>query len=85
MKKITTILSVCICVMFIFSSASAGPIVAKIADPTPKTYSYYQALLAMEKEVEAKTGGKVDVQIFGDYSDEPATMDHKNLIFVARK
>lgn len=26
-----------------------------------------------------------DVEIFGDYTDEPATMDHKNLVFVAKK
>jgi len=26
-----------------------------------------------------------DIQIFGDFSDEPATADHKDLIFVARK
>lgn len=29
--------------------------------------------------------GFEDVQIFGDYTDEPATMDHKNLVFVAKK
>lgn len=29
--------------------------------------------------------GFADVQIFGDYSTEPATMDHKDLVFVARK
>jgi len=29
--------------------------------------------------------GFSDIQIFGDFSDEPATADHENLIFVARK
>ena len=29
--------------------------------------------------------GFSDIQIFGDFSDEPATADHKDLIFVARK
>jgi SAM-dependent methyltransferase len=29
--------------------------------------------------------GFADIQIFGDFSDEPATADHENLIFVARK
>jgi hypothetical protein len=26
-----------------------------------------------------------DIQLFGDFNDELATMDHANLIFVARK
>ena len=26
-----------------------------------------------------------DIQIFGDFTDEPATADHNELIFVARK
>jgi SAM-dependent methyltransferase len=29
--------------------------------------------------------GFTDIQIFGDYSDEPATSDHENLVFVAKK
>ena len=29
--------------------------------------------------------GFQDIQIFGDFSDEPATADHRELIFVARK
>jgi hypothetical protein len=29
--------------------------------------------------------GFSDIQIFGDFSDEPATADHKDLISVARK
>jgi SAM-dependent methyltransferase len=30
-------------------------------------------------------GGFGDIQVFGDFSDEPATADHKDLIFLARK
>jgi SAM-dependent methyltransferase len=29
--------------------------------------------------------GFSDIQLFGDFSDEPATADHKDLIFIARK
>ena len=29
--------------------------------------------------------GFSDIQIFGDFSDVPATADHENLIFLARK
>ena len=65
MKKIFMVLTVFFCVMLMASQGFAA-IVVKIADPTPKAYSYYQALLILEKEVEKKTGGKVDVQIFGD-------------------
>ena len=42
-------------------------------------YSKNELLLMLE------LAGFEDVQIFGDYSSEPATMDHENLIFVARK
>lgn len=66
MKKLALTLSVFVCTMALFSTGFAAPIVCKIADPTPKTFSYYEALLTFEKEVEAATGGKVDVQIFGD-------------------
>ena len=59
-------LMVFFCSLTLFSMGYAEPIVCKIADPTPKTFSYYQALLTFEKEVEAASGGKVDVQIFGD-------------------
>ena len=30
-------------------------------------------------------GGFGDIQVFGDFSDEPATANHKDLIFLARK
>jgi hypothetical protein len=26
-----------------------------------------------------------DIELFGDFSDEPATADHEELIFIARK
>ena len=42
-------------------------------------YSKYELSLMLE------LAGFKDVQIFGDYSAEPATLDHKNLLFVARK
>jgi SAM-dependent methyltransferase len=29
--------------------------------------------------------GFTDIRIFGDYSDQPATADHKDLVFIARK
>jgi spermidine synthase len=32
-----------------------------------------------------KHAGFDDIQIFGDYSDQPATADHRVIIFVARK
>jgi SAM-dependent methyltransferase len=42
-------------------------------------YGKNELLLVLER------AGFSDVQIFGDYSDEPATADHKELIFVAKK
>lgn len=66
MKKVFVILGALVCTVLLCSQGFAGPIVCKIADPTPKTYSYYQALLTLEKEVEKKTGGNIDVQIYGD-------------------
>ena len=44
----------------------AQTIVCKIGDSTPKTYSYYPAFQIFEKEVEEKTGKKVDIQYFGE-------------------
>lgn len=38
-----------------------------------------------ELELMLACAGFEDVQILGDYKTEPATMDHENLIFVARK
>lgn len=59
------VLAVSICILFISSSGFPAPIVCRIADPTPKSFSYYEALKIFEKEVKEKSGGKVDVQIFG--------------------
>jgi SAM-dependent methyltransferase len=42
-------------------------------------YSKNELLLMLE------LAGFQDVQIFGDYGNEPATMDHENLVFVARR
>jgi SAM-dependent methyltransferase len=46
-----------------------------------KTECYNRSELLLMLEL----AGFADVQIFGDYSAEPATMDHENLVFVARK
>lgn len=48
---------------------------------TMKTEGYNKNELLLMLDL---AGFKV-VQIFGDYSEEPATMDHENLVFVARK
>jgi SAM-dependent methyltransferase len=48
---------------------------------TMKSEGYLKDELVLMLEL----AGFDDVQIFGDYSDEPATMDHKNLLFVARR
>jgi hypothetical protein len=42
-------------------------------------YSKNELVLMLEH------AGFSDIQIYGDYSDEPATADHKNLLFVATK
>jgi len=65
MKKMFMTLLACICSLILFTTGFAGPIVCKIADAVPKTYAFYEPLLTLEREVEAATGGKVDVQIFG--------------------
>ncbi len=66
MKRTLFILTAAVLIVFTFSDVFAQPIVCRIADPTPKTFSYYEALKIFEKEVKEKTGGKIDVQIFGD-------------------
>ena len=48
---------------------------------TMKTEGYYKNELLLMLEL----AGFKDVQIYGDYNAEPASMDHKYLIFVARK
>lgn len=42
-------------------------------------YSKNELVLMLEQ------AGFNDIQIFGDFNDEPATMDHADLVFVARK
>jgi hypothetical protein len=42
-------------------------------------YSKNELILMLER------AGFDNIQIYGDYSDETATMDHKDLIFVATK
>jgi len=66
MKNGLMALTLLVCVCFLCPPGFAAPIVCKIADPTPKTFSYYEALKIFEKEVKEKSGGNVDVQIFGD-------------------
>ena len=55
-----------ISLLFLAGTVQAAPIVIKIGDSTPKSFSYYAAFVAFEKEVEQKTGGKVDIQYFGE-------------------
>ena len=42
-------------------------------------YSKNELVLMLER------AGFSDVQVFGDFSDEPATADHHELIFICRK
>lgn len=42
-------------------------------------YSKNELVLMLER------AGFEDIQIFGDFSDEPATADHEDLVFMARK
>jgi hypothetical protein len=42
-------------------------------------YGKNELLLVLERT------GFGEVEVFGDYTEEPATADHKNLVFVARK
>ncbi len=42
-------------------------------------YSKNELVLILER------AGFAEIQIYGDYSEKPATADHKNLVFVARK
>ena len=51
----------------------------EIHDMKTECYSKNELLLMLE------LAGFEDVQVFGDYSLEPATMDHENLMFVATK
>ena len=42
-------------------------------------YTKNELLLMLER------AGFSDIQIFGDFTDEPANMDHNDLIFICRK
>jgi tripartite ATP-independent transporter DctP family solute receptor len=66
MKKVVLILMGVLGIIFLSNSSFAQTIICKIGDSTPKTYSYAPAFAIFEKEVEEKTGQKVDVQYFGD-------------------
>lgn len=48
---------------------------------TQKVEDYTKNELVLMLEL----AGFSDIQIYGDYSDEPATADHENLIFICRK
>src|SRR4030042_3974143 len=65
-QSVIIILMVLFCVTFITTSTSAAPIVIKWGDSTPKSFSYWPAMQAFKSEVEKKTGGKVEFQLFGD-------------------
>jgi len=65
-QSVIIILMVLFCVTFITTSTSAAPIVIKWGDSTPKSFSYWPAMQAFKNEVEQKTGGKVEFQLFGD-------------------
>jgi TRAP-type transport system periplasmic protein len=62
MKKAMLVL---VCMVFIAKVVSAAPIVIKWGDPQPNSYSYWPAMQAVKSEVEKKTGGKVEIQLFG--------------------
>jgi hypothetical protein len=42
-------------------------------------YGMNELILMLER------AGFSDIQIYGDYSEEPATADHGDLVFIARK
>lgn len=65
MKKVNVLITLVVCVLFSASFAVAGPIVIKIGDSTPPTYSYAPAFEIFEKEVEKASNGAIDVQYFG--------------------
>ncbi len=66
MRKTAVILIGVFCMAVISTVVSAAPIVIKWGDSTPKSFSYWPAMEAFKKEVEQKTGGKVELQLFGD-------------------
>ncbi len=64
-KNVMIISVVLICLGFLATSTSAAPIVIKWGDSAPKSHSYWPAMQAFKSEVEEKTGGKVEIQLFG--------------------
>lgn len=66
MKRLTVLSVFSIALAFLATTVTAAPIVVKIGDSTPKTFSYYGPFMTFKKEVEQKTGGKVDIQYFGE-------------------
>jgi tripartite ATP-independent transporter DctP family solute receptor len=65
-KRLTLSLVFSIALAFLGTTIAAAPVVVKVGDSTPKTFSYYGAFMTFKKEVEEKTGGKVDIQYFGE-------------------
>lgn len=68
MKKVIGLFAAICSMIFLIPSFSgaAAPIVIKWGDAQPKTYAYWPAMQAFKAEVERKTGGKVDIQLYGD-------------------
>jgi tripartite ATP-independent transporter DctP family solute receptor len=65
-QNVVIILIAFFCVVFMTTGISAAPIIVKWGDSTPKSFSYWAAMQAFKSEVERKTGGKVEFQLFGD-------------------
>lgn len=68
MKKQLIIMALMFFIFLAFMSTTiaAGPIVVKVGDATPKSFSFYPASMAFKKDVEQKIGGRVDIQYYGD-------------------
>jgi tripartite ATP-independent transporter DctP family solute receptor len=66
MKKFSIMVVVFVWMAFMLSTVNAAPIVIKIGDSTPKSFAYYDPTVTLKQEIEQKTGGKVEVQFFGD-------------------
>jgi tripartite ATP-independent transporter DctP family solute receptor len=66
MRKLSFVAVIFVWMAFMLSTVNAAPIVIKIGDSTPKTFAYYDPTVTLKQEVEQKTGGKVEVQFFGD-------------------
>jgi tripartite ATP-independent transporter DctP family solute receptor len=64
-QNVVIILIAFFCIAFVTTSISAAPIVIKWGDSTPKSHSYWPAMQAFKSEVEQKTSGNVEIQLFG--------------------